>query len=103
MNAARTGGPLLDRSPTAVGNEENRAVPGRGRRNRRVLVEDLEAMQLDDVLVVGTRGVVQLTQRKLLETLHRSRRVGVDANGVPGLEDLRPQLDSRPIARSQLE
>src|SRR6478672_976806 len=103
MNAARTGGALLYRSPAAVGNKEDRAVPGGGGRNRSVLVEHLEAVQLDDVLVVGARVVVKLPQSQLLETLHRSGWVGVDANGVPGLEDLRPQLESRPIAGSQFE
>src|SRR3954464_11843649 len=103
MKAARTGGMLLYRSPAAVGNQEDRTVSGGGRRNRRVLVEDLEAVQLHDVLVVRAHVGIELLEREVLEIPHGGGRVGIDADRVPGLEHLGPELENLAAARPEFE
>src|SRR3954471_3661407 len=93
MNAARMDRePLLDRSPTAVGDQERRAVSrGRGR-NRRVFVEDLEPVELDHEVVFVLHVGIELAKRELLETLHRRGRIRIDSDGIPGFENLRAQV-----------
>src|SRR5881394_2055943 len=103
MNAARTGGTLLYRSPAAVGNEEDRTVSGSGRRNRRVLIEDLPAVQLDNVLFVCPHIGIKLLEGEILETPHGGRGIGVDTDCIPGLEHLGPEMENRSASRSELE
>src|SRR5256714_17001 len=100
----RTGGlGLFYRSPAAAGNQEDRAVLRRGRGDRRVLIEDLEAVQLDDVLVGVTHVGVQLLERQFLEAAHRRQRIGIDSNGVPGFQNLCSEIERVSTAGSKLQ
>src|ERR1700674_1511658 len=61
MNAARMDrGQLFYRSPAAVGDHESGSVPGSGRRDRSVFVENLEPVELDHVLVIVLRVGIEL-------------------------------------------
>src|SRR6266550_1298988 len=104
MKAARTGGgPLLYRTPAAVGNEEDRAVLGRRRRNRRRFIEDLESVELDHIFAwVAPIGIKDL-QRQLLETFYRCSGISVDGDRVPRLENLGSELENGSCTGSQLE
>src|SRR5437868_7112180 len=104
MKAARTGGgPLLYRTPAAVGNEEDRAVPGHRRRNRRRFIEDLESVELDDIFArVAAIGIERL-QRQLLETLHRRSGISIDGDRVPRLENLGSELENGSLTGSEPE
>jgi hypothetical protein len=94
---------LFYRSPAAVGDEKSRPVSGSGRGNRRVFVQDLESVELDDILPFMLRIGIELAKRELLEALHRGRRIGVDPNRVPRFEDLGAELKRGAGRRSQLE
>src|SRR3954466_15250859 len=101
MKAARTGGGLLYRSPAAVGDQKDGTVFGSRGRNRRVFVEDLEAVQLHDVLVIRAHIGIELPERDVLETPHGRRWIGIDANRIPRLQHLCSEVQNRPTSRSQ--
>jgi hypothetical protein len=60
--------PLFYRSPVAVGDEESRSVPGLGGGDWRVFVQNLEAIELDDIIVLMLHVGIQLAEGELLET-----------------------------------
>jgi len=60
--------PLFYRSPSAVGDEEGRSVLGLGGGDRRVFVQNLEAIELDDIVVLMLHVGIQLAEGELLET-----------------------------------
>ena len=60
-------------------------------------------MEFDDVLVGVPDTRIERLQRQFLETLHRNHWIGVDSDGVPGFENLRPQMQDIPRVRAELE
>src|SRR5690242_1338567 len=98
MKAARIfAGELRNRSPAAVADQKNGAVAGTRRRDRCVLVENLPAVQFDDVVVLLDVGIERL-QGQILEALHARGRIRVNANSVPGLQDLSAKVKHLPGA-----
>src|SRR3954462_7040030 len=91
MRPARTDF-LLYRSPAAVGDQEGRTVFRGSRRDRRVFVEYLEAVELHDVIVLMIGAGIELPERQLLETPNGCGRIRVDPNCIPGLENLGAQM-----------
>src|SRR6266576_6481044 len=100
---AHGAGRLLYRSPAAVGDEERRSVLRVSGRYRSILIENLEAMQFDDVLALVPDLGIELLQRELFEALHRCQGIGVDADRVPGLENLCSELEGFAGLGAQLE
>jgi hypothetical protein len=94
MSAARTDRALFYRSPVAVGDEEDRPVLGRRRRNWRIFVQNLEAVELDDVIILVLHVGIELSQCELLETPDGGGWTRVDADGIPRLENLSPQVEN---------
>src|SRR5437868_9031085 len=84
-------GRLLYRSPAAVGYEEGGSVRSGGSGDRSVLVQNLESIELCHVLVLVTDIWIELFQGEVLEIPDPRRRVRVDSDRVPCLQDLCPQ------------